>query len=91
MRSPDWDYRGNSPIDFIWREGGIGVELGEWLDRERAQCVAERDRFRCEIESEIERRGLVQFQTGGRDPRCTVQVHVARLPSGAKKQLVLRV
>jgi hypothetical protein len=58
MRSADWDHRGNAPIDFIWCEAGIGVELGEWLDREQAQWVAERDRFRNEIESEIEKRGL---------------------------------
>ncbi len=90
MRSANWDYRnGKSPIDFIWCEGGIGVELGEWLDREQAQWVAERDRLRDQIESEIEKRGLVQFQAGGRDPRCTVQVYVDQLPSRTEKQQVV--
>jgi hypothetical protein len=89
MRSADWDYRGNSPIDFIWCDEGIGVELGEWLDRLQAQWVAERDRFRNEIESEIVKRDLVQFQTGGRDPRCTVHGYVEQLPGGAKKQQVI--
>src|SRR6266852_2911592 len=90
MRSANWDYRnGKSPIDFIWCEGGIGVELGEWLDREQAQWVAERDRLRDQIESEIEKRGLVQFQAGGRDPRCTVEVYVDQLPSRTEKQQVI--
>ena len=90
MRSGDWDYRnGNAPIDFIWCDGGIGVELGEWLDRDQAQWVAERDRLRDQIDLEIERRGLVLFQSGGRDPRCTVEVSVAQLPTRAEKQQVI--
>jgi len=88
MRSGDWDYQ-NGPIDFIWCERGIGVELGEWLDQEQAQWVAERDRFRGEIEAEIEKRGRAQFQNGGRTPRCTVQMYVKQLPSSTTKQKVI--
>jgi hypothetical protein len=90
IRSGYWDYRnGNSPIDFIWPEGGIGVELGEWLDGEQAQWVAERDRLREQIDSEIKKCGLVQFQVGGRDPRCTVEVFVNQLPGRIEKQQVI--
>jgi hypothetical protein len=73
MRSGDWDYRsGNEPIDFIWWGVGIGVELGEWLDRNQAQWVAERDRLRDEIESDIAERGLVQSKEAAatHDARC---------------------
>jgi len=90
VRAGKWEYSGgNAPIDFIWRDRGIGVELCEWLDPEQAQWVAERDRFREEIESEIERRKLVQFLPGGRSSRCTVEVLVSKLPGRSDKQKVI--
>ena len=86
-RAGKWVYRGaNAPIDFIWPEGGIGIELCEWLDSQQAQWVAERDRFREEIESEIEKRKLVQFSPGGRNSRCTVEVLVTKVPGQSDKK-----
>lgn len=85
-RGGKWECRGaNAPIDFIWREGGIGIELCEWLDSQQAQWVAERGRFREEIELEIRERNLVQFSPGGSSPRCTVEVVVTKVPSQSDK------
>ncbi len=61
-----WQSRGvDPPVDFISRERGIGVELTEWRDRERSQWVEERDRFRNELLTAIEKRGLAAFRLGG--------------------------
>jgi hypothetical protein len=89
MSRLDWDYRDGLPVDFVWHEGGIGVEFGEWLDHEQTRWVAERDRLREQIELEVERRGLRQFQGEGQDPRCTVQVDVDRLPGRADKAQII--
>jgi hypothetical protein len=59
------------------------------MDREQAQWVAERDRFRAEIESEIEKRGLYQFEHFGPRSRCTVQALVTKLPGRGKKAKVI--
>jgi hypothetical protein len=90
LRSDTWYYRDGLPIDFVARDGAIGVELSEWLDPNAAKWVNERDRLRDQIESEIASRNLVQFQPGGRTWRCTVQVHVADLPTrGERKNSVI--
>jgi hypothetical protein len=83
VRAKDWDYRRDKPIDFVSLEqdNGVGVELCEWMDREEAQSVAERDRFCAEIQLEIDRRG----------PRshCIVQVCLTKLPGRTQKAKVL--
>ncbi len=91
IRSRVWDYRSDKPIDFVSLEPGssVGVELCEWLDRKQAQWVTERDRFRDQIELEIERRGLYQFDHGGPKSCCAVQIWVAKLPSRAEKAKVI--
>jgi hypothetical protein len=91
VRSKDWDYRFDKPIDFVSLELGrcVGVELCQWLDRKQAQWVKERDRFRGQIELEIKRRGLYQFEHGGPRSRCAVQAWVTKLPSRAEKRKVI--
>jgi len=83
VRAKDWDYRRDKPIDFVSleRDNGVGVELCEWMDREQAQSVAEKDRFCGEIQLEIDRRG----------PRshCIVQVCLTKLLGRTQKAKVL--
>jgi len=91
VRSMVWCYRGEKPIDFVSLETDsvVGVELCEWMDREQAQWVAERERFRAQIELEIKTRGLYQFEYFGPRSRCTVQAWVIKLPGRGEKAKVI--
>jgi hypothetical protein len=86
-----WCYRGEKPIDFVSLEtdGVVGVELCEWMDREQAQWVTERDHFRTQIQSEIAKRGLYQFEYFGPRSCCTVQAWVIKLPGRGEKAKVI--
>lgn len=90
-RSDVWEYRSNKPIDFVSleRANSVGVELCEWMGREQAEWVAERNRFRAQIESEIAKRGLYQFEYFGPRSRCTVHAWVIKLPGRAEKAKVI--
>jgi len=91
VRSEVWEYHGDKPIDFVSLESGscIGVELCEWMDREQAQWVAERERFRAQIQSEIKTRGLHRFEYFGPRSCCTVQAFVTNLPGRGEKAKVI--
>ena len=78
-----------APIDFICPELRIGIELVEWIDPAWAQWVNERERFRDQIDQEIDRRGLARFRMGRNESKCTVQVWVTDLPSRGEKERVI--